>query len=112
MSARLDAAVASELSTDQLDRLRRLLVEEHAAHQARALDLVDSVDLEPDLVDVLLARCHEGTEEIDIALARMGAGTYGSCLACGIAIPYERLEFLPAADRCVACQADRNRFSR
>jgi len=112
MSVRFDAPVTSDLSAEQLDRLRRLLVEEHAAQQARAADLVDSVDLEPDLVDVLLARCHEGMEEIDAALTRMGAGSYGSCLACGIAIPYERLEFVPAADRCVACQAERNRFGR
>jgi RNA polymerase-binding transcription factor DksA len=112
MPARLDAPSASDLSADQLDRLHRLLVQEHTAQQARAVELQDPVDLEPDLADVLLARCYEAMEDIDAALARMGAGSYGSCLACGNAIPYERLEVVPAADRCVACQADRDRFGR
>jgi DnaK suppressor protein len=112
MSARLDALTAPHLSFDQLDRLRRLLVDEHALQEARAVELVDPVDLEPDLAAVLHARCHEAIEDIDAALTRMGTGSYGSCLACGKAIPYERLEAVPAADRCVACQADRDRFIR
>jgi RNA polymerase-binding transcription factor DksA len=112
MSARLDAPTASDLSADQLDRLRRLLVEEHNSQQARAVKLRNPVDLEPNLAGMLLARCYEAMEEIDAALTRMGAGSYGWCLTCGAPIPYERLEVVPAADRCVACQADRNRFSR
>ena len=112
MSTRLDAPTMSDLSPDQLVRLRRLLVEEHAVQLARAAEFVEPVDLEPDLAEVLLARCQEAIDEIDAALARMGAGSYGSCPACGKAIPYERLEVVPAADRCVACQADRDRANR
>ncbi len=112
MPARLDAPTASVLSPDQLEGLRRLLVEERTAQQARAVELQDPVDLEPDLADVLLARCNEAMEEIDAALARIEAGSYGSCLACGGPIAYERLEIVPAADRCVACQAVRHRVSR
>jgi DnaK suppressor protein len=43
--------------------------------------------------------------EIDAALARIDAGTYGSCVTCGAAIPEERLELRPFAGRCVACTA-------
>jgi RNA polymerase-binding transcription factor DksA len=43
--------------------------------------------------------------EIDAALARIDAGTYGSCVQCGAAIPEERLELRPFAGRCVACTA-------
>ena len=43
--------------------------------------------------------------EIDAALARLDAGTYGSCVRCGAAIPEERLELRPFAGRCVACTA-------
>ena len=43
--------------------------------------------------------------EIDAALARIDAGTYGSCVRCGAAIPEERLELRPFAGRCVACTA-------
>ena len=43
--------------------------------------------------------------EIDAALARIDAGTYGRCVTCGAAIPEERLELRPFAGRCVACTA-------
>jgi RNA polymerase-binding transcription factor DksA len=112
MPTRLDAPSASHLSPDQLERLRRLLADEHTAQQARAVELQDPVDLEPDLAGVLLARCQEAMDEIDAALTRLRAGSYGLCLACDGAIPYERLEIVPAADHCVACQADRDRVLR
>ena len=41
--------------------------------------------------------------EIDAALARIEAGSYGTCTQCGAAIPDERLELRPFAGRCVAC---------
>jgi DnaK suppressor protein len=47
------------------------------------------------------------TEEIDAALARIAAGTYGACVYCGGAIPTERLEFRPFAAGCVSCQQSR-----
>jgi len=109
MSTRLDAPRASHLSHDQLDRLRQLLFNEHNTQQARAGDLQNPVDLEPDLAEVLLARCNDATAEIDAALVRLAAGSYGLCLSCRSAIPYERLEIVPAAVRCVTCQADRDR---
>ncbi|UJP09411.1 TraR/DksA C4-type zinc finger protein [Microbacterium sp. KUDC0406] len=41
--------------------------------------------------------------QVDDALARMDAGTYGICAGCGKPIPSARLEVRPFADRCVAC---------
>jgi DnaK suppressor protein len=41
--------------------------------------------------------------ELDAALARVDAGTYGLCASCGNAIPIERLRLLPAATLCVPC---------
>jgi RNA polymerase-binding transcription factor DksA len=38
------------------------------------------------------------------ALARIEAGTYGTCVDCGRPIPDERLEARPEADRCVEDQ--------
>jgi RNA polymerase-binding transcription factor DksA len=46
-------------------------------------------------------------DEIDAALDRIAAGTYGSCVRCGTAIPAERLEFRPYAAGCVSCQQAR-----
>lgn len=53
--------------------------------QRRAADLVDTIG------------------EVDRALARIEAGTYGRCVRCGTGIPEERLELRPFAGTCVAC---------
>ncbi len=42
-------------------------------------------------------------DQIDEALARIAAGTYGRCTGCGTDIPEERLELRPFASSCVAC---------
>lgn len=49
--------------------------------------------------------------QIEQALARMGAGTYGRCITCGQPIAAERLEALPAASECLDCRrkAERSR---
>ena len=41
--------------------------------------------------------------QVDEALMRMDAGTYGICAHCGRPIPPERLEVRPFAEYCVAC---------
>lgn len=43
-------------------------------------------------------------EAIQAALARIDAGTYGSCATCGETISAARLTAMPMARRCVACQ--------
>lgn len=43
--------------------------------------------------------------QIDDALARLQAGTYGMCAECGSPIDPARLEALPYAVRCVPCEA-------
>lgn len=42
--------------------------------------------------------------EVEEALERIDAGTYGICDECGTRIPAARLEANPAAVRCTACQ--------
>jgi DnaK suppressor protein len=44
--------------------------------------------------------------QIDAALERVEAGTYGTCARCGKEIPTERLEARPYAIYCVSCQAE------
>jgi RNA polymerase-binding protein DksA len=50
-------------------------------------------------------------EAVDGALARLDAGTYGTCARCGRPIAAERLEALPWAAHCIECQTvvDRGR---
>jgi len=113
MPARLDTLpIAAHLTTDQVERLRRLLVAEYTDRKARAVELQDPIDLEPDLADVLLARNADAMDEIEAALKRIDDGTYGTCVSCGAPIPFERLEIVPGAERCVTCQAAWDRALR
>jgi RNA polymerase-binding transcription factor DksA len=41
--------------------------------------------------------------EVDRALERLEAGTYGTCEMCRAPIPEERLKAIPWAARCVSC---------
>jgi RNA polymerase-binding protein DksA len=47
--------------------------------------------------------------DIDAALKRIEAGTYGVCTNCAKQIPEERLEARPWATLCIDCQRDRER---
>jgi DnaK suppressor protein len=49
---------------------------------------------------------HETAElgDIEAALERMDAGTYGQCTDCGVTIPPARLSAYPTAKRCIDCQ--------
>lgn len=47
----------------------------------------------------------ETLAEIQAALTRLDDGTYGTCIDCGGQINAERLAALPAAARCLSCQA-------
>jgi DnaK suppressor protein len=42
--------------------------------------------------------------EIDRALGRIDAGTYGRCERCGNEIPEERLQAVPYATLCLSCK--------
>ncbi|MGY6500202.1 MAG: TraR/DksA family transcriptional regulator [Acidimicrobiales bacterium] len=107
-----------------LDQQRKVLLEERARyiHQADTLQAeADSLMLDRDPGDVqfdeesgegdtvavererdlaLSNQARSAVEEIDAALARIDAGTYGICTGSGLPIPKERLEAIPwAAER-------------
>lgn len=44
-------------------------------------------------------------DEIEAALGRLEAGTFGVCEMCAQPIPLARLRAMPTARHCVACQA-------
>jgi len=62
-----------------------------------------NVDRELDLH--LSAQAQAAIEEIDAALAKIAAGTYGLCESCGNPVPKARLEALPHARLCVSCKS-------
>lgn len=58
------------------------------------------------MTDAYQARTIYATvSEIDQALERLDAGTYGRCILCGGEIPQERLHAVPWAALCVPCSA-------
>ncbi len=53
--------------------------------------------------EALAADLQESLTEVDDALARIEAGSYGRCERCGNEISAARLEAMPMARRCVDC---------
>jgi RNA polymerase-binding transcription factor DksA len=51
-------------------------------------------------------------ELVEAALARLDAGTYGTCLRCGRPIAPGRLEALPWVAHCIECQTAIDRARR
>jgi len=51
----------------------------------------------------LLRQATSRLDDIDHALSRVGAGTYGICIGCGAAIGSARLGARPYASHCIAC---------
>jgi DnaK suppressor protein len=100
-------------------RHAELLREVEAAELARRapIDRTDVGDREDDAVRVQagdIGQAEEGRDvvelrQVEAALHRIAAGRYGDCVDCGMAISLARLCVHPAAQRCAACQAERER---
>jgi DnaK suppressor protein len=52
----------------------------------------------------LMATIQERLVQVERALERIEAGTYGRCESCGEPISPERLEAFPSATSCVSCK--------
>lgn len=93
------------------------------AERARLLAEIEAVEIEPpepmtygsqaaaasqvfdqNRARALRERAERELAQVDAALARLGAGTYGLCRACGRPIDPERLEALPWALYDLECQ--------
>lgn len=76
-----------------------------------ATDWEDECDDVDDVCDDLNSRLAERgaaeLQQINDALVRLRAGTYGECENCGQQIPTTRLKALPYATSCVTCQTQR-----
>jgi DnaK suppressor protein len=74
-------------------------VDQHPADAAS-----DAVEREVEFS--ILEQVEAELADVDRALSRLDAGTYGRCDACGGAIADERLAVLPATRFCVEHQGD------
>lgn len=103
-------------------REAELRTEVHAAEQARLAAEAATVTHEVvDQKDEAAQRQLEGLDsaqeqrdvdelaQVELALRRLDAGTYGNCADCDEPIPLQRLWAQPAAQRCATCQAARER---
>ena len=59
--------------------------------------------------DLILEASQDRRDEVQAALDRIEAGTYGSCIDCGKPIEPARLAYRPEAARCLA---DQERFEQ
>ena len=58
-------------------------------------------------VDALVGSLRETLLDVDAALGKLEAGTYGRCESCGEDIAEARLEAMPAARLCMKCASKR-----
>ncbi len=78
-----------------------------SADQHMADTATETVDRE---IDYTLEETDERLlQAIDDALARIEAGTYGTCVNCGAQIAPERLEAMPWATLCIDCKRKEER---
>lgn len=120
--------MVSRLADSTLEHLRDLLLERRAAvaHAANgfheeATEAIETTDIsdvldedDPDATDaeeslMLAVNADQHVKEIDLALERMEAGTYGSCEECGSRIPVVRLRAIPETTLCITCSRARAR---
>ena len=80
----------------------------HVKHSSASGDAADAAfDASGEEIASTLAEL-ESRElaQIERALRRLKAGTYGKCEACNVSIPVARLNALPFSTLCVKCQRD------
>lgn len=98
------------------EEIRRVLArtqnERYADILAGGGDAGDSsvADLLSDVAFAEVARDAAEVRDISAAEARIAAGTYGTCIDCGLPIDKRRLEVYPTAKRCIADQERREKL--
>jgi len=122
----LNSPMPSGLSTDHRAELRERLVVDRAATSALVDQLAGDLDtfqgsrrdsaaddehdpegptlaFEHSQSAAILGQTREHLAQIDDALLRLDAGSFGVCVGCGNEIPAARLDARPYSTQCVAC---------
>lgn len=83
----------------------------HVKHSSASGDAADAAfDASGEELTSALAELEsKELAQIERALRRLKAGSYGKCEACSIRIPVARLNALPFSTLCVNCQRDMER---
>jgi len=80
----------------------------HIETWSEAIDLAQAA-ADRDTSEALRHLLDELQQDVERALARLAAGSYGICEDCSQSISPERLQVLPEATRCVRCQRHHDR---
>jgi RNA polymerase-binding transcription factor DksA len=88
---------------EERDRVRGQLQELHADDASFDDGFADTsqVTAERGEIEALSGSLNETLRDLEDALAKLDAGTYGMCEACGEPIGEARLEAMPAARFCI-----------
>ena len=97
---RLQAIVA------EMERIERETLSEASGENNYRDHMADqgSATFERELDMTLEENARENLLEVQQALDRIAAGSYGTCARCGKEIPVERLEAYPTASLCIVCK--------
>lgn len=103
-----------EALASQRQRLKAMVQMTQAQLATKEGDLADVSDrasegFEDELDMGLMAIEAAQLEDIDAAIQRIDDGSYGICLDCERPIPRKRLDVLPFARRCLACEGQAER---
>lgn len=95
-------------------RIRRALAERKEAFQTRDAPGSHGWGAAPEgSLDLAMVKQQEQLlAQIDAAIRRHKAGTYGRCVGCGKEVPVSRLRALPFAQRCAPCQDEWEQHER
>ncbi|MBM3660603.1 MAG: TraR/DksA family transcriptional regulator [Actinobacteria bacterium] len=104
----VSSAVRAHLEGER-DRVRGQLRELHADDDSFDEGFADTsqVTAERGEIEALSASLTETLHDLDDALVKLDAGTYGECERCGAEIGDARLEAMPAARLCIACASNK-----
>jgi DnaK suppressor protein len=113
-----DPQARERLEAERQRTLQRLadLAEDFASTVAASLDSNADDEHDPEGATIAFERSQvtslsrqlrQRLGDIDAAVQRWEAGTYGECTGCGQPISPARLEARPAAATCVACASRR-----
>jgi DnaK suppressor protein len=112
-----------------LERFKKMLLEEKRKIVHHLQDLSESSELEADVsmgdsVDIASAEISHSNlqkigkretylmKKIDLALSKIEDGTYGECESCGEDIDPRRLEARPVAQLCIDCKTEQENVER
>ena len=111
--AATDTHAHRPLTESQLNTMYKVLLDSLVAHRVR---LDDSQQFFASLVEDSSAdasersaarleadRDFDALRSINLALASIDSGDYGTCVVCSQPIPFERLEVIPTTPTCVSC---------